>query len=99
MLAYMHRYIMDRAAQGWLHRVAMATRPRLHTSLSYMRFGSLLFAHHAYILGSAVGADTGRKIGPMNDLVDGDQRRSLPKPLIVQDSTVVILYFAHKGLN
>ena len=32
--------------------------------LSYLRFGSLLFAHHAYSFGSAVGADTGRKSWP-----------------------------------
>ena len=51
------------------------------------------------LVGSARVRDIGRKSWPITDLVNGDQRRSLLKPLIVQASTVVILYFTHKGLN
>jgi hypothetical protein len=71
---------MDRVAQGWLQRVAMATRPRLHTPLLFA-FRFFAFAHHANSFGSAVGAstrDSGRKeVGPKIDpCAESDQSTS-----------------------
>ena len=54
-----YRYIRDRVAQGWLQRVAMATQPRLQTHCAFC------FAPHAITRWVSMGADTGRKVGPM----------------------------------
>ena len=73
------------------------------TPLSYLRFGSLLFAHHADNIGFAVGAstrDSGRKeVGPKIDpCAESDQSTSplLSDRIIAPNSKYYHVWTLHR---